>query len=723
MAPLATCCPASASIPTTTASRPSTNIPGARSAADADPLEGRDQRSPQCGDQDRDHERDRELGEEDDTAEQPVRRDRDHDQTPRPGGGEVQPHGTWAREKFEVRRRPRPAAPALLAAQMRELVGEALDQPLLVRRLWPDPCRGARRLVAHGSNPRAAAPPVPDEPTGRLRVLVGEEARRGQDVLLVHGDPRALRECEPPSTWPTSPRRPAPPPRAVRAAARRPTDQKTDLAEVLAGALDDAALGTDHHLAATGVPAQGQPGRLAGDSSSMSRSAPSVGTNPTSSRRRSRLPPGRRARGLGGGDRRPAHPGRPRRSGDPRGGDDLPIETGPVPGEARTSRLEGGVQLDHACTSVVAPRRRRRPCHPRRPRGARPRSARRPGRARTIATKSVRLLRCLPPMTWERKSSRIAAAGSSARGRRSRHDVGRQHERDGGPGSRDLGLRVNVAGDDDRPRPAGASSRAHARIGSGLPPSVPPVSRTTSGALAVISPRSSPRLAANTATTLPPQDERDPAPGLGGTSSSLPTTAIRSPPPALEQARVAASPRARPARPARPGTRRTRRDVGVDRGRCSAAAPTPPSARSTSRALVNVDPKSTQTTTSFGEDLRTLDARWRSLLNHGRSAGAPYREGTVEVRDQVVDGLDADAEPDQSAGTLSSVPATLMWSSAGCSIGSRRRPGTPRGRTPRRAHASSAACSPPTAEGHDPAEALHLPGRDLVTGWSGSPGK
>src|SRR4029079_17623433 len=158
---------------------------------------------------------------------------------------------------------------------------------------------------------------------------------------------------------------------------------------------------------------------------------------------------------------------------------------------------------------------------------------------------------------------------------------------------------------------------AQAGCGWGLPPSVPPVSRTTSGALSPTPPRSSSRPAARTATTLPPLDRatRRPSPAL--TSSSLPTTAIRSPPPALEQARVGASAaRASCAtRAARHASYPSRTSVAMVVG-CSAAAAIRPSARSTSDALVNVDPKSTQTTTSG--------------------------EGTVEVGGQVGGGLDPD---------------------------------------------------------------------------------
>src|SRR5580765_5687263 len=127
-----------------------------------------------------------------------------------------------------------------------------------------------------------------------------------------------------------------------------------------------------------------------------------------------------------------------------------------------------------------------------------------------------------------------------------------------------------------------------------------------------------------TATTLPPLERATRRPASAVTSSSLPTTATRRPPPALEQARIAAS-SARaswPARAARHASYPSSTSVSIV-VRCSAAATIRPSARSTRDALVNVEPKSAQTTTR------------------------PSGEGTVEVGDQVVGGLDAHAEPDQ----------------------------------------------------------------------------
>src|SRR6478752_4173165 len=130
-----------------------------------------------------------------------------------------------------------------------------------------------------------------------------------------------------------------------------------------------------------------------------------------------------------------------------------------------------------------------------------------------------------------------------------------------------------------------------------------------------------------TSTTLPPLDRATRRPASAVTSSSFPTTAMRSPPPALEQASTSASlargsaatssarhasyPSRTSPVPSGPGS-----VVGWD-----AEATMRPSVRSTSAALVKVEPKSTQTAVSA--------------------------ERTVEVGDQVLGGLDPHAEPDQ----------------------------------------------------------------------------
>ena len=195
----------------------------------------------------------------------------------------------------------------------------------------------------------------------------------------------------------------------------------------------------------------------------------------------------------------------------------------------------------------------------------------------TIARKSSRLLRCLPPITWDRNSSRIAVRAPSG---------ARTPIRGTMLGATTSGLAARISATSSRasvmpatttgPLQLVASARAQARIGSGLPPSVPPVSRTTSGSLSPTRPRSSSRPAARTATTLPPLDSATRRPASAVTSSSLPTTAIRRPPPALEQARVGASAaRASCAtRAARHASYPSRTSVSIVVG-CSAAADDP----------------------------------------------------------------------------------------------------------------------------------------------------
>src|SRR5262249_53487086 len=201
---------------------------------------------------------------------------------------------------------------------------------------------------------------------------------------------------------------------------------------------------------------------------------------------------------------------------------------------------------------------------------------------------------------------------------------------------------------------------------------------------------------------LPPLDRATRRPASAVTSSSLPTTAIRSPPPALEQARAGAT----WARGSRSTSWRrhasypssTSVSIGV---RCSAAAAIRPSASDTSEALVNVEPKSTQTTTSSAE-------------------------GTVEVREEVVDALDADTEPDQIVGDLElragdahvGHPARVLDQAL-----------HPAERLPEREHLRACAgvdrrVSPVgVPEAHHAPESLHLPRGDLVPGVLGQPGE
>ena len=111
-------------------------------------------------------------------------------------------------------------------------------------------------------------------------------------------------------------------------------------------------------------------------------------------------------------------------------------------------------------------------------------------------------------------------------------------------------------------------------------------------------PRSGGRLATPmTATTLPPLLSATRRPASAVTSSSLPTTAIRSPPPALEQASTCASVAraSRATSAARHASYPSSTSVSIV-VRCAAAATMLPEPRSTSAALVKVEPKSTQTT-------------------------------------------------------------------------------------------------------------------------------
>ena len=210
----------------------------------------------------------------------------------------------------------------------------------------------------------------------------------------------------------------------------------------------------------------------------------------------------------------------------------------------------------------------------------------------------ARLDRCLPPITWDRKTSRIAA----------RADSGRQHP--------DLWHHVVGEHVGTSPGSAATSSRASTlpatTTGPGHPPSTSPgppahhlavaavgaageqhhvgrVAWSGRGSCALGRPRA-------TVTTLPPLESATRRPASAVTSSSLPTTAIRSPPPALEQASTSASSPAGRRRTSRPGRRRTRRGRR-SRWWCGARRRprSGPCRGRRASALVKVEPKSTQT--------------------------------------------------------------------------------------------------------------------------------
>ncbi len=246
-------------------------------------------------------------------------------------------------------------------------------------------------------------------------------------------------------------------------------------------------------------------------------------------------------------------------------------------------------------------------------------------------------------MTWERNTSRIAVRAPLGRERR-RSAAGRWRATttpaaplrgSAATSSRASTLPATTTG-------AAIQLRWRARgrwpaATSALPPSVPPVEQHDVGPRSATQRvRSSGAVSgpACTCTTLPPLDRATRRPASAVTSSLV---ADDGDPQAAAGARagqdVAARPPARPAGQRRQARRRRRRgrrcrsSSGARRRRRAA-----PSARSTSDALVNVEPKSTQTT--------------------GPAASRRSGEGPVEVGDQVVGGLDADDEPDQVGGHL-----------------------------------------------------------------------
>ena len=227
-------------------------------------------------------------------------------------------------------------------------------------------------------------------------------------------------------------------------------------------------------------------------------------------------------------------------------------------------------------------------------------------------------------MTWDRNISRIAARAESGASTPIRGTTlsATTYGVAAPATSCDLGAGVDVAGDHDGPGPA-ARPRCpgpRRRSPAALPPSVPPVSSTTSGRGRAPQARQARRRAHD-----PRGDdldhpaaagERDPAAGLGG--DQLLVADDGDPQPAAggrAGQHLGARRPAGPARAGRPGTRRTRR---ARRSRsssaCDAWATIRPSARSTSAALVKVEPKSTQIAVAGGS-----------------------AEGTVEVGEQVVD--------------------------------------------------------------------------------------
>ena len=312
-------------------------------------------------------------------------------------------------------------------------------------------------------------------------------------------------------------------------------DHEVDLAQVDAGALDDPALGADHDLRPAGVPAHGQGDRGAGDGLVLVV-LPVGGRGGNRGRRAASWRPPR------GPAAPPRRRSRPRTSACPRSPSTVRV-TGVGATTSRASSAVSGSSSTTECTSVVAPPTSTTTTSP-----VAVASSSTPVRTtsgvapRTMAVKSRALAQVLAADDVGQED--LADRGARA-GRREdadlRDHVVREHVRDPLEDGADLVAGVDVAGHDDRAAPAAVTRpRAARRIGSRLPPSVPPVSRTTSGASAVRS-RSCPWATARTVTTLPPLDRATRRPASAVTSSSLPTTAIRSPPPALEQASTSAA--------------------------------------------------------------------------------------------------------------------------------------------------------------------------------------
>ena len=154
--------------------------------------------------------------------------------------------------------------------------------------------------------------------------------------------------------------------------------------------------------------------------------------------------------------------------------------------------------------------------------------------------------------------------------------------------------------------PLATSRRAPSTIPSSSPSSVPPVSSTTSGRVDPASDvyASSPEARLSTATTLPPLDSATRRPASDVTSSSLPTTAIRRPPPAEEHASTSASATAgcesaSCARQASTPSRTSPLPSASGRVvRWSVVASSSPVSPSTRAALVKVDPTSTHSSST-----------------------------------------------------------------------------------------------------------------------------
>ena len=445
--------PAPACRPRARAGRARTGRPPA-CASDAHPLENADQRRAQRGDHDRDHQRNRELGEEDDAAVQSVRRDRDHDQTPRPGRREVEPPGHL--RAGEVRRTCRDRD-RIVSALLDPKMGELVTRRSVNRSLSADVC-GSSSASLLTSHPRASGGPDDRRSDGRPPPCsVASKPAAASTYCWSTVTCGRSGSCQPPSTSPTLPAktrrrlRPAVPQHTAR------TDEQTDLAEVLAAPLDDAPLGADHDLAAA---------RVTAESEADGSRAPA----PRRGRARRRRPG--RSRRPRDGVRRPA-PGRrdPAASAVVTADHRMPRSPSTVRVTrvvATTSRLRpasSGSSSTTLCTSVVAPPTSTTTVSPatsaRSSTPVRTTSGRRPldhahevgAAAEVLAADDVgeEELADGRPGTLRGEDADL------------RHDVRRDHERVMGEDLGDVHLRVDVARDDDGSRPHGGELAARRR--------------------------------------------------------------------------------------------------------------------------------------------------------------------------------------------------------------------------------------------------------------------
>ena len=406
--------------------------------------------------------------------------------------------------------------------------------------------------------PQLAAPRSPltagaEEGVRGGRMVGREQPGRGEHVVEVDDRRGCSRELPAAPTWSPVPSR-APGRDVGRVVAQHPAGahQQVHLAQVLAAALDDPAVGAAH-LRRPACRRSATPTAAAATRSSSSRS---------SARRRAGTP-GRPAVP----PRRPAAARCPRaaRAATPSSTVGTALQriprspstvrlTGRVATTSRASPASSGSVSTTECTSVVAPPTSTTTTSP-----APGCSASRPWASsstavsttsgvapRTIAVKSARFERCLPPITCRRNVSRIAARadpgastpmrgttlpastyGVPARRRAPRPRRGPRRcrpprraapagPRQGGrTAQQHLGVAAVGAADEQHARPAGLAPASAGRRGSAR--------RWT------------------TCTTRPPLDSATRRPASAVTSSSLPTTAIRSPPPADEQASTSAS--------------------------------------------------------------------------------------------------------------------------------------------------------------------------------------